>query len=442
MGCMDGMVSMDQRLAIALARRVDGGRLDVTALAAELGVSRQTFYVYERRFLKEGLVGLLPRSRAPVWHPNRVPEVVEEQIVGWHERLCEQGLDAGGRSVWARMVRAGQDPPCARTVHRVLKRRGLTRTEPQKRPRASYRRFVAAAPNAMWQIDGVQTELADGRVQVVIRVLDDHSRMTMASQVADTENAQGAWACLSKAIDRHGRPAAFLSDNGLAFNGSRKDRLVLVERNLRALGVAVISASARHPQTCGKAEREHQTFARWLAAQPAAESAEQLQQLCEIYEAIYNTERPHQALGEGTITPAEVYQASAKMLPAPGPLPTKPRITHAKVSSHGEVWIGGRISLQVGRGWEGAILDVVRDGNSVAVFYHRELIEARIIDPTRRYQPSGRRHDGHRLPRHVDAQSATPPQRGTVKVERPQPQPGRTTLTPTRAGTPPHTEPT
>ena len=66
----------------------------------------------------------------------------------------------------------------------------------------------------------------------------------------------------------HGIPAMFLSDNSLAFNGSRKQRLVLVERNLRELGVAVVAATARHPQTCGKAEREHQTMQRWLQPTP------------------------------------------------------------------------------------------------------------------------------------------------------------------------------
>ena len=63
---------MDTRLAIAFARRVDGERLNVTALVAELGISRQTFYVYERRFAKEGLSGLVARSRAPQRHPNQV----------------------------------------------------------------------------------------------------------------------------------------------------------------------------------------------------------------------------------------------------------------------------------------------------------------------------------------------------------------------------------
>lgn len=388
---------MDTRLAIALARRVDGERLNVTALAAELGISRESFYVYERRFAEEGLAGLVPRSRAPRGHPNQTPALLEDLIEQWWHKLHDAGLDHGARSIWAWMRRHGEDPPSARTVHRVLVRRGLAKQEPRKRPRKSFRRFTAAQPNGIWQIDGLETRLGDGTKQVIIRVLDDHSRKILASVVAGEENTRDAWACLEKAIERYDPPAMFLSDNGLAFNGSRKGRLVLVEHNLRELGVSVVAASARHPQTCGKAEREHQTFQRWLAVQPAPATTEQLQRLCDVYEAIYNYDRPHQSLGDGTLTPAEAYQAGVKAVPASEPLTQPPRISRVKVTARGEVPVG-RIRVQVGRGWEGAILDVIRDGNVVALFHNNELVDTRIIDPTRRYQPSKRGRNGHRLP--------------------------------------------
>jgi transposase InsO family protein len=56
-------------------------------------------------------------------------------------------------------------------VHRVLRGRGLVRPQPQKRPRSSYRRFRAAQPNGVWQIDGMDWPLADGRIQVIVRIL-------------------------------------------------------------------------------------------------------------------------------------------------------------------------------------------------------------------------------------------------------------------------------
>ncbi len=321
-------------------------------------------------------------------------------IEAWRIKLAKDGLDNGACSIWANMTRAGQSPPHPRTVHRVLVRRGLIQAQPQKRPRSSFKRFVAAQPNGIWQIDGMDWKLADARRQSVVRILDDHSRKSLGTAVGDEEDAATAWVAIEKAMAKYGLPAMFLSDNSLAFNGSRKHQLVLVEHNLRELGVAVVAASARHPQTCGKAEREHQTIQLWLRARPAARSPLELQQLIDLYDVIYNDQRPHQGLPEGLMTPSEAYQATPKAGPAPGPLPAEPRIHHAKVTARGELSVGG-FHIQVGRGWEGVHLTALRDGNSVAIFHGTELVDHRIIDPNRCYQPNGKTSPGgqRRLPR-------------------------------------------
>ena len=67
------------------------------ALARELGISRQTFYVYERRFRDGALAGLLPRPRAPYRHPNQTPVQVADRIECWWRELAQGGLDHGAR---------------------------------------------------------------------------------------------------------------------------------------------------------------------------------------------------------------------------------------------------------------------------------------------------------------------------------------------------------
>lgn len=201
---------MDTRLVVAIARRVEA-RINVTELCAQIGVSRQTFYDYETRFSAQGLPGLLPRSRAPAHHPNQTSEELSDTIEAWRTKLANEGLDHGARSIWAWMTRSGQDPPHPRTVHRVLVRRGLIESQPQKRPRSSFKRFSASNPNGIWQIDGMEWNLADGHKQTVVRVLDDHSRKSLGTVVADQEDARAAWAALTKAMTVHGVPAMFLS---------------------------------------------------------------------------------------------------------------------------------------------------------------------------------------------------------------------------------------
>lgn len=390
---------METRLAIAMARHVDPG-VSVTALAAELGVSRTTFYTYWDRFRAEGLPGLVPRSRAPHHQPSRVGADVEAAAIAVRAALRAQGWDHGARSVWAAMTRAGTSPPSARTIHRIFVRHGLVAPQPRKRPRSSYRRFQAAQPNGCWQLDGMPWQLADATAVCIIRILDDCSRRGLGRKVADTESGPEAWACLEEAIGRYGPPAMLLTDNSLAFNGSRRNVEVEMQRRLRALGVAQVAAGIRHPQTCGKTEREHQTMQRWLKAHPPARTKADLEALLEAYDRGYN-QRPHQGLG-GLMTPGERYAASAKARPDDKPIAVPALAHEVRVSRNGEVAARGA-SVHIGRNWAGTRVQVIRQGNHAAVFHRGQLVHATAIDPSRRYQPSGRKpgrpKGGQPLPR-------------------------------------------
>lgn len=400
---------MDVRLVVAIARQIDEG-VPVTRLCEQLGISRQTFYVYRRRYAEEGLAGLVSRSRAPRLHPNMVSVDREEAVLLQRKVLADQGLDYGARSVWAWMTRAGEKPPSARTIHRIFVRRGLVDPQPQKRPRSSYRRFQAAQPNGIWQIDGMRWLLADGTEVTVIRVIDDCSRKVFKAVVAPTESGAAAWACVDQAMQQFGRPAMLLSDNSLAFNGRRRNVEVELTKRLAELGVATVSSRQYHPGTCGKNEREHQTLQHWLQARPAAAGIEQLQTLIDTYDGVYNSRRPHQALG-GLDTPNERYEALPKAAAADHPLPAQQRITEVKVSARGSVPAGADTDVQIGREWEGVTVQVARSGNHVAIYHGDSLIHTTAIDPTRRYQPSRRPRGGRLQPRRAGAQPNQPPQR-------------------------------
>src|SRR5687768_807064 len=95
------MVSMEIRLAIAAFQLVDDGTVTVTQVCADLGVSRDTYYRYRRRFEAEGWSGLLPQSSRPTTSPARTPVGVESLILAKREELLVQGWDAGARSIHA-----------------------------------------------------------------------------------------------------------------------------------------------------------------------------------------------------------------------------------------------------------------------------------------------------------------------------------------------------
>jgi hypothetical protein len=105
-----------------------------------LGISRDSYYRYRRRFEEQGIEGLLLRSTRPVSSPNQTSRQMAALIVATHHGLREQGWDAGARSIGARLRRRTVTPPSDRTIHRGLVRAGLVVSQPRKRPRSSYRR--------------------------------------------------------------------------------------------------------------------------------------------------------------------------------------------------------------------------------------------------------------------------------------------------------------
>lgn len=396
------VVPMDVRLAIAAFEAVDEGELSITEMCLRLGISRDTFYRYRARVAQEGIVGVLPRSSRPLGSPNQTGPEMTALIVAMRAQLLAEGWDAGARSIRARLLRTGHaEVPSDRTVHRVLVRAGLVEPAPAKRPRSSFKRFEHADPNGCWQLDGTGWHLADGTLVCILRLVDDHSRLVLATRAAPGETTVEALALLHTAIARHGRPVMLLQDGGTAFTGRRarsRDGISTFERTLRDLGINPVVASPHHPQTCGKKERDWQPLKKWLAAQPSATNLEELQRLLDAYDVLFNTERPHQ--GIAMATPEERYQARTKAEPAPGPRPAPVTITERTARKNGLIELGEGYRINLGYEWTGATLTVVRNDDDVVVLQGAKTIRRLTIDRNCKFQPSGL-SSGRRRPRGV-----------------------------------------
>jgi transposase InsO family protein len=301
----------------------------VTRFCQANGISRSVFY--KIRSQASGLdPGQTPGpgSRAPRTTPSRTAPDVEELALELRRELKAAGWDAGPLSVRARMVRAGRpDVPSRATLARIFTRHGVVEPEPSKRPRASYKTFRWPRANDMWQLDGTEWRLDDERHtrQCVYQVEDDHSRMIMSWALDASENGQTAIEVVADAIGRWGAPVRFLTDNGAAFNLSRRGTgaQAPLERFLKSLGVEPISGQVHKPTTQGKNERLHFTLQKFLEAHRPIETPERLTELLGQFADEYNNERPHQRLRDGTETPAEAYAAAVKA-PSPEPPPARP----------------------------------------------------------------------------------------------------------------------
>jgi hypothetical protein len=236
-----------------------------------------------------------------------------------------------------------------------------------------------------------------GTVQV-LNVLDDHSRLLVGSTAARSATGEAAWAAFTAAAAVWGTPAGVLSDNGLCFSGKLRGFEVLFEKNLRDAGVRPVTGRPYHPQTTGKVERFQQTLKKWLRRQPLADGLAELQDQLDRF-ARHNHERPHQGIGRQR--PIERWHATPRAAAAPAPLehpPPRPRTTTNTVRADGKVVLGS-YTIQLGVTWAGHPAVIHTDGTDVNVFINGDLIRHLTLDPTRSYQPSGRKRGGTRQPR-------------------------------------------
>jgi putative transposase len=395
---MSRIEPVDPRVRLAIVQwPPDAPRGAVTTFCLEQGISRETFYAIRKRAQTDGPAAALePRTRRPIASPSKLSAEVAHQAIGVRAALEQSGLDHGPISVHEKMRSLRMEPvPAVSSLARIFRDAGVARLEPKKKPRASYRRFVYPAPNACWQLDGTEYVLTGGRKCVIFQLIDDHSRLAIATHVAWGETSAGAIAVVSKGIAAHGVPQRLLSDNGAALNPSRRGVLGQLVAYVTSLGVEPITGKPYKPTTQGKNERFHQTLFRWLDKQPLADSLEQLQEQVDRFDVIYNTERPHQGL-PGRITPAAAWEATPKVeAPRPTPrsallLPDGVRLT--RIRDNGTVFARGT-RFHVSRTMFGAVVSLVETDTTLQVFDDQGtlLIEHPWPAPGTKYVGSGKR---------------------------------------------------
>jgi transposase InsO family protein len=382
---------MDVRLVAA----VTGVEINVAAFCREQGISRQTFYAWRRRFSEDGLAGLEVKRSTPGPSSQRTPDDVEDVVIALRKELVESGLDAGAATLRWHLCRRGVPwVPSVATIWRILVRRGFVVPEPRKRPKSSWQRFEASAPNELWQTDATKWVTAGGQVEI-LTFIDDHSRVVVACRAVVVATTENTWDTFSQAVATWGLPSGQLSDNGLNFSGRLRGFEVAFEANLRAAGVRPITSAPFHPQTCGKVERFQQTLKRRLRRQPLAGGLDDLQAQLDTFVSYYNAQRPH--AGIGRVTPLERWNATPKTIPAGLPLPGPRYETGGVVDYRGCLFIRPWV-IHVGVAHQGRHAVVLLDDTHAAVFIGNQLIRHLELDHNRSYQPSGLRRTRPRLP--------------------------------------------
>jgi transposase InsO family protein len=364
-------------------------------VARDYDVSRTWVQQLVKRYESEGAAAFEPHSRRPHHRPRAVGAAVKDKIVRLRKTLAKQGYDAGAATIAEHLTR---DPtvtkvPAVSTIWRILTRRGFIAPQPQKRPRSSWKRFQAQQPNELWQADVTHWQLADNTPVEILDMLDDHSRLALASTARPVTTGADVVDTFTAAITQWGTPAGALTDNGAIFTAKQRgDGRTALEITLGELGIKYSRSRPYHPQTCGKVERFHQTLKKHLRALPPAATIDELQHQIDDFLVYYNTVRPHRALGRRT--PLEAFNDRPKAFPSGYQIPPHYRVRHDKIDAGGVITIRYNSRLHhigLSKHLRGTKVTVLIDDRDIRVLNHDtgQLIRKLILDPTRDYQPRG-----------------------------------------------------
>jgi transposase InsO family protein len=259
----------------------------------------------------------------------------------------------------------GQTPPPIRTIAAILRRHGCVEA-PSQTLAPPPQRFQRDAPNQLWQLDFKgPLEVARQRV-LPLSVLDDHSRYLLTLRPCTDMTFATVQGVLWELFGDVGLPEAMLCDNAFAAKNSRVG-LSSFDGWLVRLGIKPVHGRPYHPQTQGKIERFHGTLERELWPKARRDSMPHFRDDLEAWRPIYNTIRPHEALGDQP--PVRHWQPSARPRPERIPEVVYPAGALLRTVCPVGTIRYHRCRIMVGRGLAGERIRIEESAHEVSVYY-------------------------------------------------------------------------
>jgi hypothetical protein len=168
-------------------------------------------------------------------------------------------------------------------------------------------------PNQEWNADFKgEFWLGNHEYCFPFTMTDNSSRYLLIVRALKGTSGAGVRPCFEHAFREYGLPEAIRTDNGTPFAGWGLGRLSRLSVWFIRLGIRPVRGRPHHPQDNGRHERMHRTMKAETTRPPAYEARGQ-QKLFDDFQRIYNTERPHEALGQKP--PCRFYHPSPRSYP-------------------------------------------------------------------------------------------------------------------------------
>lgn len=257
-------------------------------------ISARTLETWYYRYHKQGLDGLMPKPRRDRGRARKLePELVDLIIRAKRERPRRSVRRIIKILERARRVEPGQ--LSRSTVHRILKRAGISKRPPREQAKER-RSFILEHLGDLWvgDVKHGPRVMYEGRRRksYAINLIDCATRYIVASRVCLSEGAVAHENLLKEALQTYGRPRAYYVDRGAAYKSNSLAKICA------DLGIHLIHTQPGDAEAKGVIERWQQTWGAELLDELPEDEALELADLqskhwawiaCEYHQRIHET---------------------------------------------------------------------------------------------------------------------------------------------------------
>lgn len=316
------------------------GEESMSSLCRRFMISRKTGYQWVRRF--EGPDGWDGRAGRGGRRPWVITLAVAEEIL----KVRAQYPLEGPKKLVVRLT-SWPRRPSASAVGDFLRRNGLVAKRRRRRhPVPMSQPFAEVAePNDLLTVDRKGWfRTGNHKKCEPLTVMDSASRYLLYNRHLKPVTYQRVRAIFERLFRLHGLPKAIRTDNGPPFAGTGPAGLSKLSVWWIKLGIKHERIEPAHPEQNGRHERMHLTLKQHVCA-PVARDLQAQQEVLEQFRIYYNTDRPHESLGQ--VTPASLYYRSSRPYPARlAELRYPPEFELRRVLSNGMIkWHGRSIYI-------------------------------------------------------------------------------------------------
>ena len=290
-----------------IGRLLEGERM--SDLCREFGISRKTGYKIFERYKSDGLSGLTDQSRASKRQPNKTSNEIINKVIETRKNYPTWGAPKIKAYLEKKLpIKA----PAISTIHVILEKANLIKKKKRRviTKAQGTLRTTPTASNQLWCADFKgQFRLGNREYCYPLTITDRYSRYVLCCEAMESTKEKPAIAVFREVFKEFGVPEAILTDNGVPFGSASKFGLSALSVFCLRQGIKIQRIEPGKPQQNGSHERMHRTLKAETAKKPKHSILPQ-QELFDQWRAVFNNERPHQAIDMQT--PCELYQKSEK----------------------------------------------------------------------------------------------------------------------------------